>query len=126
MFKILLQKNYNTHDIAILRMNASYVHATKYSSKLRLVKGLYHCHFRLSFLINSSCSRHNWLMLTKICRKVLSYTVILICMSFIFSKQLNFVCSGYFFHIYKNVLTTLLHNQINEKLKFFFICYTII
>ena len=34
-------------------------------------------------------------MLTKICRKVISYTVILICMSFIslgiFSKQYNFV-----------------------------------
>ena len=40
MFKVLLEKNYNTHDVVILRMNASYVHTTLYSSKLRLVKGL--------------------------------------------------------------------------------------
>ena len=28
MFQILFEKNYNTHDVAILHMNASYVHAT--------------------------------------------------------------------------------------------------
>ena len=40
MFKMLFVKNYNTHDVAILHMNASYMHATQYTSKLRLVKGL--------------------------------------------------------------------------------------
>ena len=40
MFKIWFEKNYNTLDVAILRMNGSYVQATYYSSKLRLVKGL--------------------------------------------------------------------------------------
>ena len=28
MFKILFEKNYKTHDVAILRVNAYYVHAT--------------------------------------------------------------------------------------------------
>ena len=40
MFQILFEKNYNTHDIAILHMNASYVHATHYGNEVRLVKGL--------------------------------------------------------------------------------------
>ena len=40
MFKILLEKNYNTYNVAILLINTSYVHATQYSSKLRSVKGL--------------------------------------------------------------------------------------
>ena len=38
MFQICFEKNYNTHDIAILRMSASYVHAVQHGSKLRLVK----------------------------------------------------------------------------------------
>ena len=41
MFKMLFEKNYNTHNIAILHMNACYVQrSTYYSSKLRLVKSL--------------------------------------------------------------------------------------
>ena len=89
MFKILFEKNYNTNDVAILHRNASYKHAKQYSSKLQLVKGLCQKYTttKLSFnfcLINSRwCSKHNWFMLTKICFKVISYTVMLICMSFI-------------------------------------------
>ena len=40
MFQILFENNYNTHDVAILHMNVSYVHVTYCSSKLRLVKDL--------------------------------------------------------------------------------------
>ena len=68
-------------------------------------------------------------MLTKICHKVISYTVMLICMSFIslgiVSKRLNFVFSCYFFS-YKNIFKTLLHNQINEKINFFNLVYYIV
>ena len=67
-----------------------------------------HCHFRLSFnfcLIHSWwCSRHYLVMLTKISLKVISDTVILICMSFIslgiFSKRYNFV--AIFLHLQKS------------------------
>ena len=40
MFQILFEKNYDTHDVSILRMNASYMHAMQHSSKVLLVKGL--------------------------------------------------------------------------------------
>ena len=90
MFKILFEKNYNIHDVAILHMNASCTCTQRNTAVIMIGEGFVskiHCHFRLSFnfcLIHSRwCSRHNWFMLNKICRNVISYTVMLICMSFI-------------------------------------------
>ena len=49
-----------SHGIAILRMNASYMHAMSYSSKLRLVKGLYQKYTATLGCHSRWCSGHNW------------------------------------------------------------------
>ena len=71
-----------------------------------------HCHFRLSFNFCLTyswwCSRHNSFMLTKMFLKVISDTVILLCMSFIsFGDFLKTILFGilwlFFSHLQKKI-----------------------
>ena len=71
-----------------------------------------HCHFRLSFnfclTYSWLCNRCNSFMLTNIFLRVISDTVILICMSFISLEIFsNLAFCGNFFTFYKNVFKIL-------------------
>ena len=122
MLSLTIKKRYPIHFFKLQhlrRCNLAYEHVLHVGNYKRfgitISEGFVsrmHCHFTLPFkfcLIYSRwCSRRNSFMFTKIYLKLISDTVILICMSFlymgIFSKQYNYAFGGYLFTFTKKIV----------------------